>query len=193
MSEPADSLRADALAIWRAALDAVRPRDLVRSALSDPALGISDAIHKSRRIIVVGAGKAGSAMAEAVEQALGNDLPHIEGWVNVPAETSRPLRKIHLHPARPAGSNQPTAEGVSGSQAILDLVQRAGANDLLLCLFSGGGSAPLPAPVEGITLEDKQAATRAPHACGATIGEMNAVRKHLSRIKGGRLAEAFGG
>jgi hydroxypyruvate reductase/glycerate 2-kinase len=193
MSEPADSLRADALAIWRAALDAVRSRDLVRSALSDPALGISDAIHKSRRIIVVGAGKAGSAMAEAVEEALGDDLPRIQGWVNVPAETARPLRKIHLHAARPAGSNQPTAEGVLGSQAILDLVQRAGANDLLLCVFSGGGSALLPAPVEGITLEDKQAATQALHACGATIGEMNAVRKHLSRIKGGRLAEAFGG
>jgi hydroxypyruvate reductase/glycerate 2-kinase len=193
MSEPADSLRLHALAIWKAALDAVQPQDLVRNALSDPALGIRDAIHRSRRIIVVGAGKAGSAMAAAVERALDLDLPRIEGWVNVPAETVRPLRKIHLHPARPAGSNQPTAEGVLGAEAIIALVRRADADDLLLCLFSGGGSALLPAPVEGITLADKQNTTQALHACGATIVEMNAVRKHLSRIKGGRLAEAFGG
>ncbi len=105
----------------------------------------------------------------------------------------RPLRKIHLHAARPAGHNHPTAEGVRGSEEILRLVQAAGPDDVVLCLLSGGGSALLPLPVEGVTLEDKQAVTRLLHACGATIHEMNAVRKHLSGIKGGRLAQAFAG
>jgi glycerate 2-kinase len=75
---------------------------------------------------------------------------------------------------------------------MLDLVHRAGPRDVGLCLLSGGGSALLPAPVEGITLQDKQHVTALLHACGATINEMNCVRKHLSGVKGGRLAQAFG-
>src|SRR5436189_41721 len=74
-----------------------------------------------------------------------------------------------------------------------DLLAKAGRNDVALCLLSGGGSALLPAPVPPITLEDKQAVTQLLHACGATINEMNAVRKHLSAVKGGRLAETFQG
>src|SRR5262249_31209662 len=104
-----------------------------------------------------------------------------------------PLRKVHLHNARPAASNQPTAAGVAGTQEMLRLAQSAGPNDVALCLLSGGGSALMPAPVDGVTLEDKQAGTLLLHACGATINEMNAVRKHLSAVKGGRLAEAFRG
>src|SRR5204862_705252 len=92
---------------------------------------------------------------------------------------------------RPAATNQPTAEGVAGATRILELVAAAGPDDVVLCLLSGGGSALLPAPAEGMTLEDKQQVTRLLHACGATINEMNAVRKHLSRVKGGRLAQAF--
>ena len=76
---------------------------------------------------------------------------------------------------------------------ILALVRSARPGDLCLCLLSGGGSALLPAPAEGITLEDKQRVTLLLHACGATIDEMNCVRKHLSAIKGGRLAQAFAG
>ena len=76
---------------------------------------------------------------------------------------------------------------------MLALLQNAGPDDAALCLISGGGSALLPAPVEGITLEDKLALTKLLHRSGATIHEMNAVRKHLSRIKGGRMAEAFRG
>src|SRR5262249_30988826 len=105
----------------------------------------------------------------------------------------RPLHVLHLHAARPDGSNQPTAEGVAGTRRILDLVAGAGPDDVCLCLLSGGGSALLPAPVEGVTLADKQAVTLLLHACGATINEMNAVRKHLSAVKGGRLAQAFRG
>jgi hydroxypyruvate reductase/glycerate 2-kinase len=102
------------------------------------------------------------------------------------------MHAIRLHGARPAGSNQPTAEGVAGVGAMLDLVASAGPHDVGLCLLSGGGSALLPAPVEGVTLQDKQHVTTLLHACGATINEMNCVRKHLSAIKGGRLAQAFG-
>ena len=76
---------------------------------------------------------------------------------------------------------------------MLRLLGSAGPDDVAVCLLSGGGSALLPAPAEGVTLDDKQAVTKLLHACGATIDEMNAVRKHLSRVKGGRLAEAFRG
>src|SRR5438067_8659897 len=141
----------------------------------------------------MGAGKAGAAMSAAVEAALPELLPRIEGLVNVPAEAVRRLKNIRLHAARPAGSNQPTAEGVAGAEKILRLAESAGPHDVGLCLLSGGGSALLPAPVAGVPLADKQALTLLLHACGATINEMNAVRKHLSRIKGGQLARAFRG
>src|SRR5947209_4997797 len=188
-----DLLRQHARAIWHAAVDAVRPEPLVRRALTDNALGIGQAVRAAPRILVLGAGKAGAAMAAAVEEALADVLDHVDGIVNVPAESVRPLRKIRLHAARPAGSNQPTAEGVVGAEEMLRLARSAGPDDVALCLLSGGGSALLPAPAEGVTLADKQAVTQLLHACGATINQMNAVRKHLSAIKGGRLAEAFGG
>ena len=183
----------DARAIWQAAVDAVRPEPLVRHALSDAALGIGAAFSKAKRILVLGGGKAGAAMGAAVEDSLAHQIDKLEGLVNVPAETVRPLRRIRLHAARPAGSNQPTAEGVAGSREMLRLAASAGPDDVALCLLSGGGSALLPAPAPGISLADKQAVTKLLHACGATINEMNAVRKHLSGIKGGRLAQAFSG
>jgi hydroxypyruvate reductase/glycerate 2-kinase len=186
-------LRRHALAIWQAAVDAVRPADLVRAALSDPALPLLDAAAGAPRILIVGGGKAGAAMGAAVEEVLAHELDRVEGFINVPDDGVRPLRKIQLHAARPSGTNHPTADGVAGALRILDLLTGAGPEDVALCLLSGGGSALLPAPVEGVTLEDKQQITRMLHACGATINEMNAVRKHLSRIKGGRLAQAFHG
>jgi len=188
-----ESLRSQARSIWQAAVDAARPQDLIRDALADPALPLLRAVGHARRILVVGAGKAGAAMSAGVEEALAEHLDRVEGVVNVPAESIRPLRAIRLHAARPAATNQPTAEGVAGTRQILDLVARAGAHDVALCLLSGGGSALLPAPVAGVTLEDKQHATQLLHACGATINEMNCVRKHLSQSKGGRLAQAFTG
>ena len=87
----------------------------------------------------------------------------MEGWVNVPAETISPLRRIHLHAARPAGSNEPTSAGVFGAEKILSLVRSAGPRDVCICLLSGGGSALLPAPVDGVTLEEKQQITRLLH------------------------------
>lgn len=134
-------------------------------------------------------------MSQALEDGLASLglLERAEGIVNVPDDNAGQLRKITLHAARPAASNHPTAEGVAGSRRILELVASAQEEDLVLCLLSGGGSALLPAPVAGITLEDKQQATKLLHACGATINEMNCVRKHLSDIKGGQLARACKG
>jgi glycerate 2-kinase len=189
MSDSLAILRNHARGIWQAGVDAVRACDLVRQALSDTALPLHEALREARRIVVVGTGKAGAAMSAGVEETLADDLDRVEGVVNVPAQAVRPLRAIRLHAARPSAINQPTREGVIGAHAILDLVSQAGPQDVVLCLLSGGGSALLPAPVEGITLEDKQAVTLTLHASGATINEMNAVRKHLSKIKGGRLAQ----
>lgn len=185
------SLRIHARAIWKAAVDAVKPDLLLPKVLRDPEL--LGALQLAKRILVLGGGKAGAAMALAVEESLPELLPKITGFVNVPADTVRPLQKIQLHAGRPAGVNQPTAEGVSGTLEILKLAESAGPNDVALCLISGGGSALLPAPADGISLADKQAITKVLHACGATINEMNAVRKHLSAFKGGRLAQAFRG
>jgi hydroxypyruvate reductase/glycerate 2-kinase len=185
------SLPADALAIWHAAVDAVRPGDLIAAHVrGDPRL--QAAIANANRILVVGAGKAGAAMAEALEAALGEHLNKVTGIVNVTAEAVRPLKRIVLHAARPAASNHPMAEGVAGAGQMLELLNSAGPEDVAICLISGGGSALLPAP-DGVSLADKQAVTKLLHACGATIQEMNAVRKHLSRVKGGRLAQAFRG
>ena len=190
---PLSPLCESAVSVWQAAVDAVRPHDLLREAFADAASPLAAAVRSAPRILVVGGGKAGGAMAEALEEALGDRLPRAEGVVNVPADAARPLRRIRLHAARPAGSNHPTAAGVAGSEEMLRLLGQAGPEDVAFCLLSGGGSALLPAPVEGVSLEDKQAVTKLLHACGATINEMNAVRKHLSRIKGGRLAQAFRG
>jgi hydroxypyruvate reductase/glycerate 2-kinase len=186
-------LRQYARAIWDAAVAAANPETLVRDALTDPAPLLRDALASAERVLVVGAGKAGAAMAAGAEGALLGLLDRVTGVVNVPAEAVRPLQAIRLHAARPAGTNLPTAEGVAGARQMLDLLSHAGPNDVALCLLSGGGSALLPAPADGITLEDKQQVTRLLHACGATINEMNRVRKHLSAVKGGRLAQAFTG
>ncbi|MFO0900004.1 MAG: DUF4147 domain-containing protein [Pirellulales bacterium] len=199
--KPAAELRADALAIWRAAVASVDSTRLVREHLvvdghwlqvgddtSDP-LDL-DAIE---RIVVVGAGKAGAGMAAGVEAALGPRLmaaKQLSGWVNVPADCVRALERIHLHAARPAGVNEPTEDGVAGAREILRLLGAMGPQDLCLCLISGGGSALLPAPAEGISLADKLAVTRHLSGAGANIEELNTVRKQLSALKGGGLARA---
>jgi glycerate 2-kinase len=194
MSHP---LTLQALDIWCAGVDAVRPERLLRNVLhrAGDSLVVCDQEFRLAdidRIAVVGAGKAGAGMAEAVEGILGDDLvdQKVTGWINVPADCVRPLRRIHLHAARPAGVNEPTAEGVHGSEQILQIVSQLGPLDLCLVLLSGGGSALLPAPVPEISLADKQAVTRFLMHAGATIHELNTVRKKLSRIKGGGLALA---
>src|SRR5207253_7288378 len=116
-------LRERARAIWQAGVAAVRAEDLVRAALADPALGVDQVLAGSKRIVVLGGGKAGAAMSAGVEAALSSWGGTITGVINVPAESVRPLRWIRLHPARPAATNQPTAEGVSGARQILELAR----------------------------------------------------------------------
>ncbi|HEV3144580.1 MAG TPA: DUF4147 domain-containing protein [Gemmataceae bacterium] len=183
------TLRQHATEIWQAALVAAKPEPLVVRALNE----FQSDIAKAKRILVVGAGKAGPAMARGLEEALASCLGRVEGVVNVPADAVKPLRKIELHAGRPAGSNFPAAEGVAGAERMLALLSGTDADNVAICLLSGGGSALLPAPPEDVSLADKEATTKVLHACGARINEMNAVRKHLSRIKGGRLAQAFRG
>ena len=145
------------------------------------------------RIAVVGAGKASGAMVVAVEQVLGEALiqqKKVTGWVNIPADCFEPTRAVRLHPARPAGVNEPTAAGVKGTREILELVAKLGPRDLCLCLISGGGSALLPAPLAGLSLETKVAITREIAACGGNIQQLNTVRRELSEVKGGWLVRA---
>ena len=179
-------------------MEAVRSQRLVRQAFRRE--GRTLVIGNERvsldavgRIAVVGAGKAGAGMAEAVEEVLGPRLmaeKELVGWVNVPADCVVPLQRIHLHAARAAGVNEPAAAGVAGAMEILRLVESLRPEDLCLCLISGGGSALMPAPVEGVTLADKLAVTRHLSAAGANIEQLNTVRKQLSRIKGGGLLRA---
>lgn len=195
MKEP---LRDDAINIWKAGLDAVRSDELVRRSVSvtPNRLSILDQgwpLDRIDRITVVGAGKAGAGMADGLEQALGSDVleaKQVDGWVNVPDNCVRPLQRIHLHAARPAGRNEPTEAGMRGAQEILQRVEKLGPRDLCICLISGGGSALLPAPIDGVTLSDKLKITRFLSGAGANIQQLNAVRSCLSAIKGGGLARA---
>jgi hydroxypyruvate reductase len=191
-------LREDALAIWRAGVDAVRSDRLVQAnvRVDGDVLRIVDhefPLSELDRIAIVGAGKAGAGMALGLEEALGPQIlfsKRASGWVNVPADCVRPLGCTTLHAARPAGQNEPTQAGVAGTKRILEIVSQLGPRDLCICLISGGGSALLPAPVEGVSLADKQALTRFLSGAGANIRELNTVRKQLSQIKGGGLAAA---
>lgn len=193
-------LRRDALAIWQAGVDAVRADRLVRNnvRVEGTWLEISGQtidLKQVRRIVVVGAGKAGAGMAAGLEQALGPEVlanKKVTGWVNVPENCLRNLSHIHLHAARPAGINEPTPAGVNGTQQILRLANSLTKEDLCICLISGGGSALMPAPAAGIQLSDKQALTTSLSAAGANIEQLNIVRKQLSDIKGGGLAKACG-
>ena len=136
------------------------------------------------RTIVIGAGKASAAMAQAVEQHWQGAL---SGLVVTRYGYAVPCQHIEIvEAAHPV----PDAAGLAAAERLLQLVQGLSADDLVLCLISGGGSALLPLPIDGLTLDDKQAINRALLQSGATIGEMNCVRRHLSKIKGGRLAAA---
>jgi hydroxypyruvate reductase len=138
-----------------------------------------------KRIVAIGAGKAAARMAMAIEELLGARIS--AGLIIVKAGHSVPLNIIRqVEAAHPV----PDQAGVAGTREILDMARQADEETLLLCLFSGGASALLVAPVEGMSLADKQAVTSMLLKAGATINELNAVRKHLSAIKGGRLAQA---
>lgn len=181
-------LRQDALSIFQMGLKAVDPKTAVHRFVKRDGNLIRVAerkydLKKYNRIFVVGAGKASAAMAAAVEEILGDRISG--GIINVKYGHVELLQKIKLNEA---GHPVPDEAGLAGAWHIADLVEQAGAEDLVLCLISGGGSALLPLPADGISLNEKQEVTKHLLACGAAIPEMNAVRKHLSQIKGGQLA-----
>ena len=145
------------------------------------------------RTVVLGAGKAGASMAQALEALWPEGAP-LEGLVVTryghipPRPAGVPARIEVVEAAHPV----PDAAGLAAAERMLALAQTLGPDDLALCLISGGGSSLLTLPAEGLTLAEKQRINRALLDSGAHIGEMNTVRKHLSRIKGGRLAQACG-
>ncbi|MDC0937005.1 DUF4147 domain-containing protein [Pirellulales bacterium] len=198
MPRSARQLRDEALAIWTAGLNAVRPERLIPEYLATDGdqLCIGDEViplASIGRIAVVGGGKAGAGMVAAVETALGPKIladKRVAGVVNVPADCVRETRAIELVAARPPGVNEPTPTGVAATERILDLAGGLGPEDVCLCLISGGGSALMESPAPGVALDDLVALTRELSANGATIGQLNAVRRSLSSFKGGGLRRA---
>ncbi len=169
MIEPRQLLRA----MFDAAIAAAQPARCLPAHLPEPPRG---------RTIVIGAGKASAAMAKAFEDAWPAD---VSGLVVTRYGYAVPCRRIEIvEAAHPV----PDAAGVDAATRIVELASRLSADDLVVALISGGGSALLALPAPGLTLADKQAVNRALLASGATIGEMNCVRRHLSAVKGGRLA-----
>jgi len=171
--------RAAARAIFAAALEAGDVCPLVLRALESVELPVRG------RVLVVGAGKASGAMAATAEEALGDRVS--DGVVVVKDGHLAETRRIRL---REAGHPVPDERGAAAAREILDRARSAGGDDLLLALISGGASALTPAPAPPITLGDKQVVTRLLLAAGATINQLNTVRKHLSLLKGGQLARA---
>ena len=171
------SMRSHARSIFQAALRAADPAAAVERYLERRNLS------RFHHIYVIGAGKAGASMAKAAERILGKRIT--AGLINVKYGHLAKLRRIELNEC---GHPVPDAHGVDGSARIAGLATGAQKDDLVLCLISGGASALLPLPAAGISLDEKQAVTRLLLACGANIHEINAVRKHISRIKGGQLA-----
>lgn len=186
LETPSVSPQVDPLGFLRYLYDVAVQRAL-------PAKVLADYVPRppKGRTMVLGAGKASAAMAQALEACWVSDAP-LSGLVvtryhhTPPQPTSAPSRIEIVEAAHPV----PDAAGMQAAQRMMALTQGLTADDLVICLISGGGSALLTLPAEGLTLEDKQRINKELLLSGASISEMNCVRKHLSRIKGGRLAQA---
>jgi len=174
--------------IFRAGLEAVDPYSAVLRALERRGedLRVRERSYSLRdfdRVRVIGAGKAAAPMARAVEEVLGDRIE--QGRVTVKYGHGLPLQRVSvLEAAHPV----PDRNGIAATEQVMDLARGAGARDLVFCLLSGGGSALLVCPSAGIGLADIQVVTSELLACGASIREINALRKHLSQVKGGQLA-----
>jgi glycerate 2-kinase len=182
------TLRKQALTIFRAAVTAADPVEAVLRSFrlrdgSIEAGGRGYKLSRFDRIFVIGAGKASAAMAKAVERVLGSQITG--GLINVKYGHTAKLKRIDLNEC---GHPDPDEAGVRGAAQIAAIAEQATERDLVICVISGGASALLPAPAAPVTLAEKQAITRLLLNCGADIREINAVRKHISSIKGGQLA-----
>ena len=187
---PNPAARQPILAILEAALDAVDPYQATHTLLERngdvlTVGGQSYDLNRYRRVIVIGAGKAGAPMTQAVEAVLGDRISG--GLVVVKRDHGAPTKHVEIVEA---SHPRPDAAGVAASERILALAQSATADDLVIALLSGGGSALLVAPAPGLTLTDVQSMTDALLASGATIHEVNCLRKHCEVLKGGQLARA---
>jgi glycerate 2-kinase len=178
-----------ALESLETALKAVDPKTIVKNKLSLNGSFLqvekhSFDINKFNHVYVVGGGKAAGPMAEALEEILGNNID--EGTVNVPHGSLYKTKIIKFH-----GASHPLPDeaSVEGTKQILNVVEKASEDDLVICLISGGGSSLMSLPREGVSLKEKRELTNALLRCGATIREINSVRKHLSGFKGGWLAK----
>ena len=183
-----DTLRKDARHIFDAALLAVDPEKAIHRYVkcTNHTLSVDQQtydLETYKHIYVVGTGKAGGLMAVALESILADHLTG--GVVNVKYDHTVPLKHIKLiEAAHPL----PDDAGVQGTRKMAHLLDSLDEHDLVFCVLSGGGSALMPLPVSGVTLEEKQAVTGQLLACGATINEINTIRKHISQVKGGQLA-----
>lgn len=179
-----------ALHILSVALNSVEPRRLIKNhvhKVSD-VLTINNLIFdlaKFRRVFVVGGGKASGAMAEALEEVMGKTIT--KGFVNILRGTKSKF-KTHKIVLNEVSHPLPGNKSIKETRKIFRLASEANKNDLVICLISGGGSALMSLPVAHITLRDKQELTGFLLKCGATINEINTVRKHISALKGGQLA-----
>jgi len=171
------------------ALSAVDPKQIIKTKLvmKNSTLSVdkySFDLRKFKRIYVIGGGKASGSMAQGLEQVLGTRIT--KGFVNVPHGTELETEIVELH-----GANHPVPDeaGVKGTRCMLEIVEQAEKDDLIVCLISGGGSSLMPLPRNDITIADKRELTNALLKSGATINETNTVRKHISDFKGGWLAK----
>ncbi len=187
---PNPTIRNRILPILAAALAAVDPKGAVLTVLqcNGDTLTVGDRQYNLtdyRRIFVIGAGKAGAPMTQAVEEILGDRIS--AGLVVVKTDHGGPTATVEI---TEASHPMPDEAGATAGKRILALATQAKETDLVIALLSGGGSALLVAPAEGLTLADMQGMTDALLACGATINEINCLRKHCSAVKGGQLARA---
>ena len=186
LNQKARKLSLDSL---ESALNAVDPKRIIKSRISlqNSVLkvnGYSFDLKRFKHVYVVGGGKASGSMAEALEQILSEHIT--DGFINIPRGTKHKTKVIKLHET---SHPIPDETGVKGTRRILEIAEKAGENDLVICLISGGGSSLMPLPRGDISIVDKKKITEALLKCGATINEINTVRKHISDFKGGWLAK----
>jgi glycerate-2-kinase len=178
-----------ALKSLEAAIKAVDPKAIIKSKIRLKGYvlqvnGYTFDLKKFKNIYVVGGGKASGSMAEALEEVLGDKITN--GLVNIPKGSKHRTKIVRLHEA---SHPIPDESGVEVTRKMLEIAEKAGENDLVICLISGGGSSLMPMPRGEITIADKRRITEDLLKCGATINEINTVRKHISEFKGGWLAK----